>query len=495
MMSEPAVSVAVAAAVGVAESAPGRVEAAPDLKALARRAMLHGPILPTMLRLAWPTVAVLVVQTFVGIAETYYVGYLGTNALAGVTLVFPVLMLMAMMSNGGFGGGVASAVARALGAGRRDDADALVLHALVIAVILGLAFTAAALLLGPALYRALGGNGPALDAALTYSAYVFIGSVPIWIVNLLAAALRGAGNVKIPALVIIVGAAVLVPLSPSIIFGFGPVPRLGIAGAGAAVAIYYTAAAGVLLRIMMSGRAGLTLRPGRLQMRLMRDVLGVGLLSAVGTLQANLTVVLITGFVGLFGATALAGYGLASRLDYLLIPLMFGLGTAVVTMVGTNIGAGQKRRARRIAWIGALVSAGVTETIGLTVAFFPHAWLGLFSSDPAVLATGSLYLHIVAPAYGAAGFGMLLYFASQGAGAVVRPFLAGTARLAIATLVGGMAVTWFGAGLPILFAIVAAAGLSYGVLSSAAMTAPAWRGARPALRTADRLAGFTGGRR
>jgi putative MATE family efflux protein len=418
-----------------------------ERRAAIRRAMLDGAIMPTMLRLAWPTVAVLVVQTFVGIAETYYVGYLGTEALAGVTLVFPVLMLMAMMSNGGIGGGVSSAVARALGAGRREDADALVLHSAVLSVVLGLAFTAAALLLGPLLYRALGGQGAVLNAALTYSAWVFIGSVPIWFVNLMASALRGAGNVKIPALVIIIGAAVLVPLSPSIIFGFGPIPRLGIAGAGIAVTIYYVAAALVLLRVMISGRTGLVLKLGRLQGRLFRDILGVGLISAVGTLQSNLTIVLITGFVGAFGANALAGYGMASRLDYLLIPLMFGLGTAVVTLVGTNIGAGQVA-------------------------------LGLFSDDPAVLATGTLYLHIVAPFYGAAGFGMLLYFASQGAGAVVRPFLAGTARLVVATIIGGVAVTRFGVGLPTLFAIVAAAGVSYGFLSIFALHAPAWHGRR-----------------
>jgi putative MATE family efflux protein len=449
-----------------------------ERRAAIRRAMLDGAIMPTMLRLAWPTVAVLVVQTFVGIAETYYVGYLGTEALAGVTLVFPVLMLMAMMSNGGIGGGVSSAVARALGAGRREDADALVLHSAVLSVVLGLAFTAAALLLGPLLYRALGGQGAVLNAALTYSAWVFIGSVPIWFVNLMASALRGAGNVKIPALVIIIGAAVLVPLSPSIIFGFGPIPRLGIAGAGIAVTIYYVAAALVLLRVMISGRTGLVLKLGRLQGRLFRDILGVGLISAVGTLQSNLTIVLITGFVGAFGANALAGYGMASRLDYLLIPLMFGLGTAVVTLVGTNIGAGQVARARRIAWTGAFLSAAVTEAIGLTVAIFPHAWLGLFSDDPAVLATGTLYLHIVAPFYGAAGFGMLLYFASQGAGAVVRPFLAGTARLVVATIIGGVAVTRFGVGLPTLFAIVAAAGVSYGFLSIFALHAPAWHGRR-----------------
>src|SRR6478672_13308768 len=108
-----------------------------------RQAMLEGPILPTMLRFALPTLVVLVAQTLVGVVETFYVSFLGTEALAGVALVFPVLMLVQMMSNGGIGGGVASAVARAVGANRRADADALIWHAIVLACAFGLTFMAA----------------------------------------------------------------------------------------------------------------------------------------------------------------------------------------------------------------------------------------------------------------------------------------------------------------------------------------------------------------
>jgi putative MATE family efflux protein len=439
-----------------------------------RQAILRAPILPTMLGLALPTIAVLAIQTLVGIAETFYVSFLGTDALAGVSLVFPVLMLMMMMSNGGIGGGVASAIARAIGAERRDDADALVLHALVIAAGLGVAFTAGAVLLGPMLYRALGGDGPALAAALTYSGFVFAGAVPIWVVNLLAAALRGVGNVRVPAIVTLAGAAVLIPLSPAFIFGIGPIPRLGIAGAGTAVTIYYLGAAVALLRYMASGRGGLTLTRARLEWRLFRNILGVGVISALGTMQANLTVVLVTGAVGLFGEQALAGYGMASRLDYLLIPLMFGLGTAVVTMVGTNVGAGDIARARRIAWTGALIAAGVAEAIGLFAALAPTAWLGLFSRDADVLATGSLYLRIVAPFYGAVGLGMLLYFASQGAGRVIWPFLAGTLRLLLAAGVGWLVVASFGLGLSALFAIVAASAAVFGAFIAVSMRSSVW---------------------
>src|SRR4029079_3389459 len=127
------------------------------------------PITTTLLRLATPNVLVMVAQASVGLIETYFVGKLGTAALAGVALVFPVLMLMQMMSAGAIGGGISSAIARALGAGRRADADALALHALAIAVIFGLGFTLAVLGGGRWLYGTMGGSGASLAAALTYS--------------------------------------------------------------------------------------------------------------------------------------------------------------------------------------------------------------------------------------------------------------------------------------------------------------------------------------
>jgi len=145
-----------------------------------------------------------------------------------------------------------------------------------------------------------------------------------------------------------------------------------------------------------------------------------------------------------------------------------------VTMVGVNVGAGQLVRARRIAWIGSALAFGVTEFIGLTAVVFPHAWIGLFSDDPQVLAMGTLYLRNVAPVYGAVGLGLALYFASQGAKRVLLPVLAGTARMIIAAFIGWSMVTWFGAGLSTLFQIVALAAVSYGLLTAAAVFGGAW---------------------
>src|SRR5205807_1195863 len=190
------------------------------------RLLLEAPIGMTLLKLAAPNVLVMFVQASVGLIETYFVGWLGTDALAGVALVFPMVMLMQMMSAGAMGGGISSAVARALGAGRRADANALALHALAIAGIFGLLFMVAVLGGGRWLYGAMGGSGASLAAALTYSNVVFSGAVLLWIFNSLANVIRGTGNMTVPALVTCAGVVVLVPLSPCLILGWGPFPRL-----------------------------------------------------------------------------------------------------------------------------------------------------------------------------------------------------------------------------------------------------------------------------
>src|ERR1041385_1430331 len=139
------------------------------------RELLSAAIVPTLMRLAWPNVLVMLAQASTGLIETWWVSRLGTDALAGMALVFPVVMLMQMVSAGAMGGGISSAIARALGAGRRDEADSLVVHAIVVNVALGAFFSFVMLVFGPSIYRALGGKDGELQTALRYSNVVFAG--------------------------------------------------------------------------------------------------------------------------------------------------------------------------------------------------------------------------------------------------------------------------------------------------------------------------------
>lgn len=449
---------------------------APGLDARTRR-LLEGPIAGTLLRLATPNVLVMFAQAGVGLIETYFVAKLGTDALAGVALVFPLLMLMQMMSAGAVGGGISSAIARALGAGRRADADALVLHALAIAVGFGLAFTLVVLGGGRWIYAAMGGTGASLVAALTYSNVVFASAVLVWIFNSLANVIRGTGNMAVPAVVTCVGAAALLPLSPCLIFGWGPFPRLGVAGGAVAVVAYYALGSVALAAYLWSGRSvvRLSFDPASLRWPLFRDILRVGAVAALITVGTNLTIAIATALVGRFGPAAIAGYGTGARLEYLLVPLVFGLGGPLVAMVGTNIGAGRRDRALRTAWIGAAIAAGLTELIGLAAAAFPHAWLSLFDTDPAMLDAGSRYLRTVGPFYGLFGLGMALYFASQGAGRLLWPLLANLTRLAIAAGGGWLALRWTG-DLSHVFLALSAALVVFGLINTASVAAGAWFG-------------------
>ena len=323
----------------------------------------------------------------------------------------------------------------------------------------------------------MGGAGPTLDAAIAYSNVVFAGAVAYWLVNTLGAVVRGTGNMVLPAAVMVASALIYIGLSPALILGWGPFPRLGIAGAGAASVASFGLGVLALGAFLFSGRSlvPLTLRGVRLRRALFWDILRVGAPGSLNTVLTNLTIVLLTGLVGPFGATALAGYGMGARLEYLLIPLVFGLGSGLVTMVGTNVGAGQLARAERVAWVGAGLAAGLTGSIGLFAAVFPGAWLGLFSTDPDVLAAGARYLTIVGPVYGFFGLGLALYFASQGAGRLAWPLIAGFTRLLIAALGGWLAVHQLGAGLSGLFIAMAVALVVFGVTVATAIRAGAWR--------------------
>jgi putative MATE family efflux protein len=428
------------------------------------RLLLEGPILPTLLRLALPNIVVVVVQATSSAVDAFYLGRLGSDVLAGVALVFPVWMLMVTMSAGGIGGGISSSIARALGGGRRTDANALVAHSLILSVVLSALFSAAVLGFGPRLYQGMGGQGAALSAAVAYSSVIFAGAVAIWLLNGFGSVLRGSGEMLVPAIVIVSGEVVHIALAPVLIFGLGPFPALGVSGAGISLVSSYVLRALALGMFLFARRAAVRWPAGRLRLRrdMFWEILRVGLPGSLNTVLTNANVVAVTSLVGTSGVFALAGYGLAARLEYLQIPLVFGFGTALVTMVGTNIGAGQVQRARRVTWIGAGVAAAATGSVGLLAALFPRAWLGLFSAEPAVLAIGETYLRIVGPTFALFGLGLALYFAAQGSGHLLWTLVAGFGRLVLAVGGGWLAIHVFGAGLPWLFATIAVAFVAFG---------------------------------
>jgi len=437
--------------------------------------LLTAPIGISLWRLAAPTTAVMVAQTVVAIAETYIFGRLGTDALAGFALVFPFMMMMTMMAAGGMGGGVAAAMARTLGAGRREDARALVVHALLLGAALACLFTLLAWTALPSLYRLLGGEGRALDRAREYSNVLFSGALAIWANFFLSALLRGGGDAATPGRYMLLSSVAQIPLSYVLALGIGDWPGLGMAGP--ALSSLFTSLVSALLqaRALWRGKLGFVpvLRV-RLQGRLFWDILRVGLIASFSAFTANLTAMLVTGLVGRFGIAALAGYGIGVRLEFMLVPLAFGIGSGLTTLVGVAAGAGQWQRAVRAAWIGSLTAAGALGVCGWILAFVPEGWARLFTSDPEVVAATVGYITRVAPFYCLFGLGMTLSFASQGANRMKAPFAAGLARLFVATIGGWTAVEVLGWGLAGVYVAVAAGMITFGGLIGGPLLIKPW---------------------
>jgi putative MATE family efflux protein len=439
--------------------------------------LLDGPILRTLLRLAAPNVMATSMVVLVGLAENFYIGVLGVVPLAALGLVFPFAMLTGMLSAGAMGGGVASALARAFGAGDLVRAQSVALHALLIGGIGGVAYSLLFLAVSAPLFTLLGGRGDVLREALGYATVLFSGALAVWLFNTLASILRGSGNMRVPSAAL-VGAAVLqITLGGLLGLGWGPVPRLGMPGVALGQILAQAIGAVGLFWYLRSGRGRLRLRFGGVPIRreLFRDILKVGAVACLSPLQSVTTMLLMAGFVAQLGVLPLAGYAIGQRLEFLMSTVAFGIGLASVPMVGMAIGAGNVPRARRVAWTAAAVSASILGVVGLGVALFPDLWVRVFTRDPQVLGYGRLYLQWAGPGFAFFGIGLTLYFASQGAGRMAAPVFAATLRLLLVGLVGSWLVA-HGASAGQLFALSATAMVVYGLSCAGALKLDRWGG-------------------
>ncbi|MBB6228987.1 Na+-driven multidrug efflux pump [Polymorphobacter multimanifer] len=447
-----------------------------DSAAAAPSPILTAPILPTLMRLALPNMGAMLAGSAATIAETAYVGLLGVGALAGMALVFPLIMLQGMFSAGAIGSGVSAAIAQALGAGERARAEAIAAHAVWLALVAGGLTSLLMLLLARPLLMLLGGRGVALDEAVAFAGVAFLGSAMVWMLNLLAAVLRGVGAMAAPSAVLLLAAVLQVLVGGGLGLGLGPLPRLGMAGVAAGQVVASTAGALLLLGVLRRGRTGLRLDLFGTPLSRARfaDILRVGGPALISPLQTILTVLILTRLVASFGPDALAGYGIGTRLEFLMVPIAFAVGVASVPMVGGAIGAGDVARARLVAWTAGGISAAMLGAVGLVLAIVPDAWTLMFSDAPAVRAAASGYFRGAGPGYAFYGAGLALYFSSLAAGRVKGVVLAGTVRLLVVGL-GAALILRSGMGLSAVFALVGLGMLAYGAATAHAVRIADWR--------------------
>ena len=443
--------------------------------------LIEQPIIPTLFSLAAPNALGFFVTSCVSIAEMWFVGRLGTASLAGLALAFPLVMLMQMQSNGSVGGVIAAMVARAMGAGDISRANGILWHAIGVGMILSLAYTGLYYLFGEMLFRFLGGTSEALREALTYGNFVFTLIFCLWMFNMCGSVLRGAGDMKSPATGMVLVAVVQVTLSGVLCLGGLGIPALGIKGlAIGIIAAQATGWAFLTLRLR-SGRSAVrftrkALKPDR---DIVRVILKNGMIATINPFLTVISIIMITAFVGRYGVAAIAGYGIGTRLEFILIPIVFGFGAAMISLVGSNIGAGRILKAEQVGWSGAGISAVICGLIGGVVAFFPMLWADHFSQSPEVLEVSYNYLRIVGPFYFFFGLGLSLFFASQGAQALTWPVIANLIRLGIAVGGGYMAIQYFSVNLNGLMGVVSGSLAAYGVIVALALKFGAWRRANP----------------
>lgn len=396
----------------------------------------------------------MLLSTATNVLYTYFVSRLGADAIAAVSLVFPISLLVGTAMQGGLGGGVASGIARALGAGRHGHAVEIAEHALALALAIGVTCGVAMALGGPALFRLMGGTGPVLTEAFGFARLVFGGAVVTFSSAMVDSVLRGEGNVRVPSTWSSVSLALQIVLTPLCMFGLG----LGLPGAAVALIGSQTLALLPRLRFVFGGRA--LVRPApwprRIQRAPLREILRVGVPASLSTIVNYAGLMVLTSVIARLGTAHLAAYGLCTRFDFLLLSIAYGFAAAVLTLVGLATGARETARARLY-----VVRAGSCILVLLSIPAFalwwrPGLWMGLFSTDPEIHAVGADYFRLVGPTYPFVAVSMVLAFAFQGFGRATIPLALMTARV-IAVLVAAIACTqWLDLGERAVFAAVAA---------------------------------------
>ncbi|GIW43706.1 MAG: cation efflux system protein [Candidatus Binatia bacterium] len=415
-----------------------------------------------ILRLALPTMSVMVAAAVSNILYTYYVSRLGPEALAAVSLVFPITLIAITAVGGGLGAGTASAISRALGRGQLGLANRIAGEGFKLSVISGLVFGGVVCATAAPVFTLLGGRGVVLDQAVAFARVLFGGAAISFAAAILDNILRAAGDSRTPAAWATASLVLQLFLTPAFMFWLD----WGLLGAAFATlaAQLFT----VLPRLYT-----LTLRQGRLGLRLQFsgggyesavEILRVATPSALSTFSNYVGLLVLTGVVARFGDRYLAAYGLGTRLDFVLLSLNYGFAVAVLTLVGMAVGASELQRAQRYVLHAGLLTGTTLGLLAVLLTLYPNLWLARFTRDPEVLAVGRDYLHWVAPTYPFVGWSMLCGFAFQATGRASLPMFWTLARVSLVVAAALVCVRVLNLPAWTIFACVAAGNVSSAIV-------------------------------
>ncbi|MBX2824309.1 MAG: hypothetical protein KTR33_06240 [Gammaproteobacteria bacterium] len=429
-----------------------------------------------MFRLAVPGVIGALLFSGLGLVEAGFLKRAGADALAGVAVVFPLIILSAMFSAGAIGGAISGFAARATGAGDETQAESVLVCAVLIAIVGGLLMWALVVMFGPYLYHYASDSERVVNAAMKYAALVFPVIPAFWLVNMLCSFLRGIGDMVSPAIVAgvmlityTVLAMLLIPQSDTDIdeaIRFAAYAMDGAYLTALLLAVYFISRKRQTVRFRISAFRYSTLIP----------ILKQGLLASSQSVMTVTYTLVTTLLFSRFGTEWLAGFGLAVRLELLMVPVIFGVGASLIAIVGAYVGAGQREMAIRIAWRGVFINALFVGCIGLLLAVYPSLWCGVVGSDATVIDYCNRSVRTIAPTYLFFAMGLGCYFASQGLNTLKYPVLGALLRLAIVA----SGIFWVSSSTSsnVVLFLVAFAAIAYGVFITASLRMGPWRAAK-----------------
>ena len=372
--------------------------------------------------LAVPMVLEMVLESLFAVADVFWVGRLGANAVATVGLTESMLSLVFSVGMG-LSLSTTAMVARRIGEKDPEGAAIAGVQAIALGLFISVAIGIPCFLFAPNLLRLMGASPEIIATGSGYTRICLGGSFAVLLLFLNNAIFRGAGDAAIAMRLLWVSNIINLVLDPCLIFGWGPFPRLGVTGA--ALATLSGRSIGVIYQFYRLMHGTERLRILRSQIRLHIDVL-LRLLrvSFTGILQfaiAHTSWIGLVRIVSIFGAAALAGYTIAIRIVIFVILPSWGLSNAAATLVGQNLGAGHPERAEKAVWRTGFYNVIFLGLVGLIFIFFAEPIIRLFPHDPAVVPLGAACLRIVS--YGNIGYAyfMVMMQAFNGAGDTITP--------------------------------------------------------------------------
>ena len=384
------------------------------------RDLTSGSLQRNIWYLALPMILETGVQNVSQVLDTYWVGQLGSAALAAVTVSIAIRWVLNSLANGLGIGGMA-VVARRIGEREREAAAHALWQTILLSISISLVLAVAGFILAHPLLLFLGADAEVLPLALAYLRVTLSGLFALILVFVINSMLRGAGEARLAMTVLFLSTAVTVVLEPTIVFGWGPLPALGVAGSAWAIVLGFGAGLVLQLVILLRGRAriSINLHDLRPDFPLMGRIVRIALPSTTQMVLRSSSRLVIVGLVGMYGTFAMAGYGVANRMLLIILIPGFGLANAASTLVGQNLGAHRPQRAARSAWLISAYAAGYMAVSAIFLFIFARPLVGLFDPTPQVVDMGAECIRIVVPTLVFSALGIVLGRGFDGAGDTV----------------------------------------------------------------------------